>query len=82
MLWYQGLRDGTRATSVGAEWTRGREESACLLSESTTGCIDMKASMASLDHEYEGAITISHLRVLGSMVALATSKAELEKLGA
>lgn len=42
----------------------------------------MKASMASLDHEYEGAITISHLRVLGSMVALATSKAELEKLGA
>lgn len=39
----------------------------------------MKASMAILDHEYEGAITISHLRVLGSMVALATSKAELEK---
>lgn len=64
---------------MGTEWRKGREESACLLSESMTGRIDMKASMASLDHEYEGAITISHLHVLGGMVSLATSKAELEK---
>lgn len=64
---------------MGTEWRKGREESACLLSESVTGCIDMKASMASLEHEYEGAITISHLHVLGGMVSLATSKAELEK---
>lgn len=41
--------------------------------------IYMKASVASLDHKYEGAIAISHFRVLGGTIALATSKAELEK---